>query len=316
MESFVNVENLTYCGKEGREIFSKDIYDLDLRSYGVTYMDNLKGKQKIYTGEIGDVWQEYTCAFTPEGEVVLSEDFIEPAAIKVNMEECYDKFWNTYLVEQTEISLHGGIPQTFGEWFFAKLRDEMKKEYQEIFFKGDTGYTGTTKAYLKVTDGVEKILDDSADATKITGASINVNNVIAQVEAVVLSGLSVASDNEVETDGYKIFMNYSDVKVLRVALGKLIDLNLTNRVFDNYGTENGHIYVMGFEIVPTMQSKNTIIFGPARNLVLGFDTYDSHVEYRLINLRETTGDNAFRIIAISNIGVGVVFPELFTISKP
>lgn len=316
MESFVNVENLTYCGKEGREIFSKDIYDLDLRSYGVTYMDNLKGKQKIYTGEIGDVWQEYTCAFTPEGEVVLSEDFIEPAAIKVNMEECYDKFWNTYLVEQTEISLHGGIPQTFGEWFFAKLRDEMKKEYQEIFFKGDTGYTGTTKAYLKVTDGVEKILDDSADATKITGASITVNNVIAQVEAVVLSGLSVASDNEVETDGYKIFMNYSDVKVLRVALGKLIDLNLTNRVFDNYGTENGHIYVMGFEIVPTMQSKNTIIFGPARNLVLGFDTYDSHVEYRLINLRETTGDNAFRIIAISNIGVGVVFPELFTISKP
>ena len=316
MESFVNVENLTYCGKEGREIFSKDIYDLDLRGYGVTYMDNLKGKQKIYTGEIGDVWQEYTCAFTPEGEVVLSEDFIEPAAIKVNMEECYDKFWNTYLVEQTEISLHGGIPQTFGEWFFAKLRDEMKKEYQEIFFKGDTGYTGTTKQYLKVTDGVEKILDDSADATKITGASITVNNVIAQVEAVVLSGLSVASDNEVETDGYKIFMNYSDVKVLRVALGKLIDLNLTNRVFDNYGTENGHIYVMGFEIVPTMQSKNTIIFGPARNLVLGFDTYDSHVEYRLINLRETTGDNAFRIIAISNIGVGVVFPELFTISKP
>ena len=316
MESFVNVENLTYCGKEGREIFSKDIYDLDLRSYGVTYMDNLKGKQKIYTGEIGDVWQEYTCAFTPEGEVVLSEDFIEPAAIKVNMEECYDKFWNTYLVEQTEISLHGGIPQTFGEWFFAKLRDEMKKEYQEIFFKGDTGYTGTTKQYLKVTDGVEKILDDSADATKITGASITVSNVIAQLEATIMSGLSVASDNEVETDGYKIFMNYSDVKVLRVALGKLIDLNLTNRVFDNYGTENGHIYVMGFEIVPTMQSKNTIIFGPARNLVLGFDTYDSHVEYRLINLRETTGDNAFRIIAISNIGVGVVFPELFTISKP
>ena len=316
MESFVNLDNLTYCGKEGREIFSKDIYDLDLRSYGVTYMDNLKGKQKIYTGEIGDVWQEYTCAFTPEGEVVLSEDFIEPAAIKVNMEECYDKFWNTYLVEQTEISLHGGIPQTFGEWFFAKLRDEMKKEYQEIFFKGDTGYTGTTKQYLKVTDGVEKILDDSADATKITGASITVSNVIAQLEATIMSGLSVASDNEVETDGYKIFMNYSDVKVLRVALGKLIDLNLTNRVFDNYGTENGHIYVMGFEIVPTMQSKNTIIFGPARNLVLGFDTYDSHVEYRLINLRETTGDNAFRIIAISNIGVGVVFPELFTISKP
>jgi hypothetical protein len=72
---------------------------------------------------------------------------------------------------------------------------------------------------------------------------------------------------------------------------------------------------MGYEIVPTMQGKNTIIFGPARNLVLGYDTLDSHLEYKLIDMRNSTGDNMFRVLAISNIAVGIIMPELFVYSE-
>ena len=111
-------------------------------------------------------------------------------------------------------------------------------------------------------------------------------------------------------------MNHQDVRVLEVALGKVCCPNSVNQVFANYARQDGRIFVMGYEIVPTMQSKNTIIFGPARNLVLGFDSYDSHLEWKLIDMRETTGDDTFRIIAISNIAAGIVFPELFVVSKP
>jgi hypothetical protein len=72
---------------------------------------------------------------------------------------------------------------------------------------------------------------------------------------------------------------------------------------------------MGFEIIPSMISKGKMIFGPARNLVLGYDTFDSHLEYKLINLRDTTGDNMFRVIAISNIAVGIILPELFVLAE-
>ena len=71
---------------------------------------------------------------------------------------------------------------------------------------------------------------------------------------------------------------------------------------------------MGFDIVPTMQSRGTIIMGPVRNLVLGFDTSDSRLEYRLIDMRETTGDNSFRVLALSNIAAGIVLPGLFVYS--
>ena len=156
MANFIDLTGLTYCGKEAQEIFSKDIYDIDLRQYGITFMDGVKGKMKIYTGEIGDAWQLYTCPFTPAGSASLAEAFIEPAAIKVNQENCYDTFWNTFLVDQTEISLRGGIPQTFGDWYFGKLRQKMAKEYQEIFWQGDTAHTASTKVYLKTVDGIEK----------------------------------------------------------------------------------------------------------------------------------------------------------------
>lgn len=311
MANFINVSGLTYCGKEAQEIFSKDIYDIDLRQYGITFMDGVKGKVKLYNGEIGDAWQVYTCPFTPAGAASLAESFIEPAAIKVNQENCYDTFWNTFLVDQTEISLRGGIPQTFGEWYFGKLRQKMAKEYQEIFWQGDKARTASTKTYLKVTDGIEKKMAALPSDNKYTVTAFTVANIIEQVEAIILKGIDVANKAEVDTEGYKVFMNHADVRVLEIALGKLCCGNSMNDRFANYGRENGRIFVMGYEIVPSMIGKNKVVFGPARNLVLGYDTFDSHLEYKLIDMRETTGDNMFRVLAISNIAVGVIMPELF-----
>lgn len=190
----------------------------------------------------------------------------------------------------------------------------MSKEYQEIFWGGDTARTATTKTYLKAVDGIEKQLNDNTGVTKVSGASFTVDNAIAQVEALIMKGLEVAGDAEVDTEGYKIFMNHQDARVLEIALGKLCCDVQNNRIFGNYGRENGRIFIMGYEIVPSMISKGKMIFGHARNLVLGYDTFDSHLEYKLIDMRETTGDNMFRVLAISNIAVGIIMPELFVYS--
>ena len=311
MANFVDLSNITYCGKEGQEIFSRDLYSLDLRNAGVTFMDGVKGKQKIYTGEIGDAWQLYTCPFTPAGAASLAEAFIEPAAIKVNQENCYDTFWNTFLVEQTEISLRGGIPQTFGEWYFAKLREKMSREYQEIFWQGDTAYTGSTKQYLKATNGVEKKLAALPAGNKIAVTAFTVDNILAQVEGAIQKALDLANAGEYSVEGVKVLMNYADVQVLKMALGKICCPN-NQSIFSNYAQgADGGVIIYGFEVIPTMQKRNTIIVGNPKNLVLGFDTFDSHIEYKLIDMRETTGDNMFRVLAISNIAVGIVFPEGF-----
>lgn len=311
IKNFTDFENITYCGKEAQEIFSKSLYNSDLANTGVTLMPNVKSKTKLYTGEISDVWQKYSCPFTPSGEASLAESYIEPSEIKVNLENCYDAFWPTFMVEQTKIGLQGGIPQTFFDWFFNdELLVKMSKEYQEIFWKGDTDYSEETKKYLAVTDGIEKKLKNS-DAEQVAGTKFTVDNILAQVEGLVTKALDNAAEQDVDSDDYVIFMNHSDVKLLEVALGKESANILTTSVFSNYYREGDTIYVLGHKVVRTQQSRNTAIIGPVRNIVLGFDQWSDRVSYKLIDLRESTGDNAFRVLAIANIAVGVVLPELF-----
>ena len=309
MANFTNFSGITYSGKEYQEIYSRDLYTLDLRNYGITLLDGVKSKQKIYKGEIGDVTQLYTCPFTPAGYASLAESFIEPVALKYNLENCYDAWWPTYLVEQTSISLRGGIPQTFAEWFFAKFREKQMREYEELFWSGDTGRTASTKTYLKAVDGIETQLEANSGVTKISGTAFTVDNILAQVEAVIQSGMSKAATDEVDISNYKVLMNYADVQLLKMALGKICCPN-SQSIFSNYAMgPDGGVIIYGFEVIPTMQSRNGIIFTDPRNLVLGFDTFDDHLTWKLIDMRETTGDNQFRIIGIANIAVGIVWPE-------
>ncbi len=310
--NYIDDSGLNYCGTEAQEIFAKDIYNIDLRQYGITFIDGLKGKRKIYMGTPDAAWQAYSCPFTPDGEVSLAEAEIEPVAIKVNKEFCRNEFWDNYLVEQTSITLNGGIPRSFSEWYFDMLRKQMAKEYQQIFWQGDVDASGSV---LSVTDGVEKkLVEDGAEV--ISGAAFTVDNAISQVEAVIMAGIELAATDGVDTEGYKVFINHADARVLEVALGKVCCGNSRDQIFGNYARENGRIFIMGYEVVPSMVSKSTVIFGPAKNLVLGFDTYDSHLQYKLIYMMDTTLDDMYRVAAISNIAVGVVFPELFVISKP
>ena len=316
--NYIVDSGLTYCGQEAQEIFSKDVFSLDLRALGVTYIDRVRGRRKIYMGNFDEsVWQQYNCSFEPDGSVSLSEAYIEVVPIKVNKEICRSEFLDNFMVEQMEMSLQGKLPQSFSNWYFGKLREKMKKDYEEIAWKGDTDYTGTTKAYLSITDGWEKIITDSAStATEVTGASqFTVDNILSQVEAVIKAGLDAAAQNETSTENYKVMMNKADVDLLKMKLGTICCPN-NESIFSNYAKgPDGGIYIYGFPIVPTSQSRNFILFGPARNLVLAFDSFSSHLEYKIIDMKEHTLEDKYRIGAISNIGLGVIYPELFTYTK-
>lgn len=310
-DKFINVENLTYCGKEAEEIFVKDLYASNLKGYGLRYLGGVKGRQKLVSGEVGDMFQAYTCPFTPEGSARLSESFIEPIAIKVNLENCYSDFWGTFMSEQTEISLNGGIPQNFFDWFFNNvLKAELAKEYEELYWNGDTDYSGDTKTYLKLGDGIVKKIYEADNSVKVEGATLTTANILAKVGEVAMA---VNEMENIIVDDFKIFVNYMDYRKMITALGAEGVHNTL--VWSNFTKENGKVYAYGYEVVPTRIEKNVILASHPMNLVLGYDVADSEVEYKLIDMRETTLDNTFRVGVITNIAVGVVYPEATVIAK-
>ena len=311
MANFVDVSNLTYDGEYAKEIFVKNLYESKLKNYGITYMPGVKSKQQLVSGDVSDLFQKFTCPFSPSGDVELSEKWIEGVPMKVNLEQCYDAFWPTFMAAQTEVSLNGGVPQAFFEWFFnGVLVPELGKEYEQIFWNGDktSGATNT----LKIADGLVKQLNADAKVNKVTGAVLTVDNILAQVEAVALKAIEAAGDTDM-TD-YKLFINVNDARLLNVALAKEAILN--TQVWANFGREGDKVYAYGFEVVPCMIAKNNLVVAPAKNLVLGYDIADSEISYKMIDMRQTTLDNTFRVGVITNIAIGYVYPELIVVSKP
>ena len=307
MANVTNVENLTYSGEYAKEIFIKNLYESNLKGFGITYLPGVKNRQQLVTGNVDNMFQSYTCPFSPAGEVALTETWIEGVPMKVNLEECFDTYWATFMAAQTEVSLNGGVPQAFFDWFFnGVLVPELAKEYEQIFWNGDT----TKSGYLKITDGLVKKLAADEAANQIEGSAITVDNAVAQVEAVALKGIEVAGDADMED--YKIFMNVNDVRLLKVALAK--EAIMGDQVWANFGKEGEKVYAFGFEIVPCAIAKNSIVLAPAKNLVLGYDVADSEISYKMIDMRETTLDNTFRVGVITNIGIGYVYPELIVVS--
>lgn len=311
MANFVDVQNLTYEGEYAKEIFIKNLYESKLKSFGITYMPGVKGKQQLVSGNVSDLFQKFTCPFSPSGEAELSEKWIEGVPMKVNMEECYDSYWSTFMAAQTEVSLNGGVPQAFFDWFFnGVLVPELGKEYEQIFWNGDktSGATDT----LKIADGLVKQLNADSKVKKVTGVVLTVDNILAQVEAVALKAIEAAGDTDMSD--YKLFINVNDARLLNVALAKEAILN--TQVWANFGREGDKVYAYGFEVVPCMIAKNAMILAPAKNLVLGYDIADSEVSYKMIDMRQTTLDNTFRVGVITNIAIGYVYPELIVVSKP
>lgn len=308
MANFIT-NNVTYAGKEAQEIFVKNIYTSDLKAYGVRYMPGVKGKTQLATGDVKDLFTKYACQFAPNGGVQLDESFIEPVALKVNLEQCYDAFWNSFLSYSTEVSLRGEIPAPFFEWFFNDvLVKELNKEYEDIFWNADTAYTGETATYLKETDGIVKQLR-SKGAQTVSGEALTTANILDKIGEVVAKVDEL--DNDVEN--YKIFVNYKDYRKILTALGA--SSPLTTAIFANYSRENGKIYAYGYEVVPSRVAANTIVASHPLNLILGYDAEDSHLEYRIIDMRETNGDNSFRVLVVTNIAIGVVYPSTSVVTE-
>lgn len=311
MANFVDVTNLTYEGEYAKEIFIKNLYESKLKSFGITYMPGVKGKQQLVSGDVSDLFQKFTCPFSASGEAELTEKWIEGVPMKVNLEQCYDSFWSTFLAAQTEVSLNGGVPQAFFDWFFnGVLVPELSREYEQIFWNGDKA-AGATDT-LKIADGLVKQLTADTKVNKVTGAALTVDNILAQVEAVALKAMDAASETEMED--YKLFMNVNDFRLLKVALSK--EAILGDQVWANFGRDGEKIYAFGFEVVPCLIAKNAMVLAPAKNLVLGYDIADSEISYKMIDMRQTTLDNTFRVGVITNIAIGYVYPELIVVSKP
>lgn len=312
--SSIKVDNITYVGKQATEIYTKDLFEIDIVAQdAINVLTNVRGKQQLLSGKVKAWFEKYTCAWKNTTQSELAEKWIQTEPIDLGGEFCYGEFFGTYLTEALRVSInHNKDVVPFTDWLFEHLRKEMSRAYQELFWRGDED---SNDVKLNAVDGIEKNLEESEDVEKINGSAFTVDNILAQVKAAVKKAIDLAGLAQIDTADHKVYMNWNDYKYLEMALGDLCCEVRGDRVFSNFTLSNGQIAIYGMPVVKTMQTPNTIIVAPSRALTLATDIFDSHITYKVVDMRETNLDDILRWRCITNLGTGILFDDLIVYSR-
>ena len=313
--SSIKVDNITYVGKEATEIYTQDLFNIDIVAQdAINVLVDVRGKRQLLSGKVRAWFEKYTCAWKNTTESELAEKWIDTEVIDLGGEFCYGEFFQTFLTESLRVSInHNQEVPPFTEWLFAQLRKEMSRAYQELFWRGDTSSNNTK---MNAVDGIEKKLEGSNDVEKIDGSAFTTDNILAQVKAAVKKAIDLAGAAQIDTADHKVYLNWNDYKYLEMALGDLCCEVRGDRVFSNYTKDGGGIAIYGVPVVKTMQTPSTIIVAPSRALTLATDIFDSHITYKVVDMRETNLDDILRWRAISNLVTGILFDDLIVYSRP
>lgn len=312
--SSIKVDNITYVGQQATEIYTQDLFNIDIVAQdAINVLVDVRGKRQLLSGKVKAWFEKYACAWKNTTESSLEEKWIETEVIDLGGEFCYGEFFQTYLTEALRVSInHNQDVTPFTEWLFEHLRKEMSRAYQELFWRGDTA---SVKKEIKALDGIEKKLEASSKVQKINGAAFTTDNILEQVKAAVKKAIDLAGVAQIDTADHKVYLNWNDYKYLEMALGDLCCEVRGDRVFSNYTMSNGQIAIYGMPVVKTMQSPSTVIVAPAKSLTLATDIFDSHITYKVVDMRETNLDDVLRWRAISNLGTGILFDDLIVYSR-
>ena len=313
--SSIKVDNITYVGQEATEIYTQDLFAIDIVAQdAINVLVDVRGKRQLLSGKVKAWFEKYTCAWKNTTESTLSEKWIDTEVIDLGGEFCYAEFFQTFLTESLRVSInHNQEVPPFTEWLFGQLRKEMSRAYQELFWRGDED---SNDAKLNAVDGIEKKLEESDDVEKIDGSAFTVDNILNQVKAAVKKAIDLAGAAQIDTADHKVYLNWNDYKYLEMALGDLCCEVRGDRVFSNYTKDGNGIAIYGMPVVKTMQTPSTIIVAPAKALTLATDIFDSHITYKVVDMRETNLDDILRWRAISNLGTGILFDDLIVYSRP
>mgnify|MGYP003430412853 CR=1 FL=1 len=163
---------------------------------------------------------------------------------------------------------------------------------------------------MKLADGIVKKIAENENSIKVQGSVLTTSNILG-----VIGEVAAAVDNlDIDVENYKIFVNYKDYRKLLTALGN--ESPTTIQVWSNFSRDNGKVFAYGYEVVPSRIAANTVLCAEPNHLVLGYDVADAETYYKLIDMRETTLDNTFRVGVLTNIAVGAIYPAYAVIARP
>lgn len=259
----------------------------------VTLQTGLKGKTAINLLATDVIFQDgTTCGFEPTGDSTISQRFIDPKHIKVNMEWCDKDLLGKY-AQYEVVSAATGKTLPFEEKVVGDVIAQTAKTLEATIWDGDTSL------------GLDGLVDiaTSDGATQVTKGANVYDTVMAVYNAI---GAEVTMQED-----FAIFVTPA---VFKAYVQELVAKNMYHY---NANDATGEVTIPGTAckviMIPNWQGTNANILGARKsNLFYGLDLEGDSTDFDLWYSKD---DRVFKLAIEFVAGTGIAYPTEVAYTK-
>ena len=262
---------------------------------GVTVKPNIKFKEIVKKLAVGDLIKDGSCDFDATGNVVLTERYLEPKELQVNLQLCKKDFRSDYDAISMGYSAHDNLPPTFQDYLVAEILSKVATENEAHLWQG-TDVNGQYEGFIN-------LLENDANlpaANELTGAAITSTNVITELGKVVDAIPSQLYGNE----DLRIYVPQNVWRAYKRALGE-------SGYVDRYSNQD--IEPLVFDGVKLLMANglpdNVMVAAETSNLFFGTGLFSDWAEMKIIDMADIDGSQNVRFIMRMTAGVQYNFVE-------
>lgn len=296
MANLINATAIEYTPKNEKEYFVKAIRKGQTLAHDYLRVlpevtKDAKVKKMVLAGGTVSQIDGRDCAWTPKQRITIDSKTMSVENFKINEQQCLSELDNLYSEMAwssgaTKTELPEGVEQAIMMQFQTALGNDLEK----IIWGGNGNIVDGFQNGL-----VDKLLADP-DSIKVTGTTINVSNVLSEIEKVynaILNEVLGESWFEPERAPVRIFVDMNTYRYLRQALGTTATEYLVTA--PNWTKDGDVIRYMGIEIALVGLPANTMVAGSKDNMIFLTDLLADTTSIKAGNGNNLTDEDIFYI---------------------
>ncbi len=290
--------NSNYVGKEAGEIIRRAFAEADtLRLNLVSSLVDIDFQVHLRQFQYANGITGYTCGFTPQGSVTLSEKTLTPKKHKNELEICKEDLRQIWSSATMGFSAHNNnMPTDVEQALLAEILDDQAVWLDGKIWNADSSGSDEFDGFLTLFDSDGNIIKANNGITPI-GADITESNVESELKkALAVIPKSIRRDNLKVVVSSDVFQAYS--------------FYLVSKGIANDGTADSKVAKFGkYELTENNGlPSNTILAYDVKNLYFGTGLMQDHNEIRIKDMDESDLTGQVRYKQVFTAGVQYVNP--------
>jgi hypothetical protein len=283
-------DNQSYIGEQALQYILGAFLKNKTADAGVTVVQDIK--QTAYVAKlsgsslvkIGD-----NCTFSASGTIVAGEATLTPKTMYINTSLCYaelEALWNALdsANQNTE-----NLTADFNNALIGVLQSAMNDAFEDAIWNGVSGTGGT---FTTIFDGIDQQITSHA----LTGSTFTKANIVGFVDAAMNAVPEALLE---DTSGLRIWMNNKSALYYKQAL---MSLGLNTPADAQLTTYDG----IQIQTIGKIADNKLYVIHP-KNIAIGVGSMDNFSQVQILDMRQTTGDNAIRLKLQGKVDVVLVY---------